>query len=160
MRGKPNTEIAAKAKEMAQKVRAALKQKFGDDEAAARAYLEAEFAKAKRKVEREMEAHRRRRKPRKRECCDGCGAPELGPVLRDDVWKAIAEPREALCFNCILGRMVKRLNRMPRFADLRPCRWNLFHQPNSWFDVFVGKLGEPDNIAEWRKLGADRERAR
>jgi hypothetical protein len=91
---------------------------------------------------------------RKRQgCCDGCASPDLGPVLHDDVWKAIAKPREALCFNCIIGRMVERLNRMPRFADLRPCRWNLFHQPHSWFDLFVELLGEPSNVVEWRSVG-------
>ena len=75
-------------------------------------------------------------------------------MLRDDVWKAIAEPREVLCFNCILDRTVKRLKRMPRFDDLLPCPWNLFHRPNSWFDVFVELLGAPDNVAEWRRVGA------
>ena len=74
-------------------------------------------------------------------------------MLHDDVWNAIAEPREALCYDCILGRMVERLNRMPRFDDLRPCRWNLWHQPHSWFDLFAELLGAPDNIAEWRSVG-------
>src|SRR6266567_3768188 len=54
---------------------------------------------------------------------------------------------------CISGH---RLGRMLMLADLRPCRWNLFPQPLSWFDLFVeweGALPPDDLLAEWRSVG-------
>jgi hypothetical protein len=55
-------------------------------------------------------------------------------------------------------RTSERLGRMPTFADLRPCSWNLFHRPHSWFDLFTQMEGPPQNLAEWEAAIADMER--
>jgi hypothetical protein len=47
--------------------------------------------------------------------------------------------------------------RVPMFADLRPCGWNLFHRPYSWFDLFMEKEGPPENLAEWQAVIAEME---
>jgi hypothetical protein len=101
---------------------------------------------------------------RPRNVCDGCGLSlderrrshvKLGPIVHDDIWRRLADEREALCFYCMGLRAVQRLRRMLTLADLRPCRWNLFGQPYSWFDLFVEMEGEPppDLLAEWRSVG-------
>jgi hypothetical protein len=158
MSRKPNTEIAALAEKMAEKTRAALKEKFGDDEAAARAYLEAAFVKAKRKVEREMEARRRRQR------CDGCQQAldrrlrpphvRLGPIVHDHIWQQIAEPDERLCLECMEKRGWQRFGRTLMLADLWPCEWNLIGQPYSFFDLYLSsESAPPTNLAEWRSVG-------
>jgi hypothetical protein len=108
-------------------------------------------------------------RPAPRNACGGCRLPfdrryrthvELGPMVHDHVWQQIADdPDERLCGECMEKRTVKRLGRMPTFADLRPCGWNLFHRPHSWFDLFVEKEGPPKNIAEWRTVIRARTRA-
>jgi hypothetical protein len=36
-------------------------------------------------------------------------------------------------------------------TSLKPCPVNLFHRPNSWFDLFMSdETGPPDNMAEWQ----------
>ena len=53
----------------------------------------------------------------------------------------------------MLQRAVQRLGRMLTLADLRPCRWNLWHQPYSWFDLFVEIEGAPpSNLEEWHSV--------
>jgi hypothetical protein len=43
---------------------------------------------------------------------------------------------------------------MLMLADLRPCRWNLFDQPYSWFDLFLMfERAPPSSLAEWRSVG-------
>src|SRR5262245_12244820 len=95
--------------------------------------------------------------------CDGCRQSldrrlrshvELGPILHTRIWQQSAEPREALCLMCLDLRAVQRLGRSLTLADLRPCRWNLWGQPHSWFDLFVEMEGEPpSNLADWRIVG-------
>jgi hypothetical protein len=91
--------------------------------------------------------------------CDCCNCPGIGPELRDDIWRRVADTGEdALCGRCMNQRAQQRLGRMLTLADLVPCPFNLFHQPNSWFDVFMAReRAEPSNIAEWRE--ADRKLA-
>jgi len=44
--------------------------------------------------------------------------------------------------------------RMLTIADLRPCRWNLYGQPYSWFDLFAEMEGAPPrNLAKWCNAG-------
>jgi len=45
--------------------------------------------------------------------------------------------------------------RVLTFADLRPCRWNLFHRPASWFDMFTQIEGPPPNLTEWQAASAE-----
>jgi hypothetical protein len=95
--------------------------------------------------------------------CDGCGQSldrrlrthvELGPVLHDHIWQQLADPREALCFECMCRRAVQRLGRVLTLADLRPCPWNLFGRPYSWFDLFVEMEGTPaSHLDEWPAFG-------
>jgi hypothetical protein len=102
-------------------------------------------------------------RPDPRNVCDGCGVSfdrrlrahvELGPIVRDDIWRQLAAPRECLCPTCMYRRSWERLGRMLTLADLRPCCWNLEDQPFSWFDLFVELEGAPpDNIEEWRGVG-------
>ena len=77
-------------------------------------------------------------------------------MLHDHIWQQIAAPSErALCIKCMIDRTIERLGRSPTFADLRPCPWNLFHRPHSWFDMFMQMEGEPPNLAEWQTAIAE-----
>src|SRR5262245_60733196 len=101
--------------------------------------------------------------------CDGCGQTldrrrrdhvVLGPILHDEIWRALAAPTEALCWECMLHRARVRLGRMLTLVDLRPCRWNLARQPYSYFDLFVDIEGKPPaNLDDWRSVGAPGRRA-
>jgi hypothetical protein len=72
------------------------------------------------------------------------------------VVRQIAEPSErALCIKCMIDRTFERLGRKPTFADLRPCPFNLFHRPQSWFDMFTQMEGPPQNVAEWEAAIAE-----
>jgi hypothetical protein len=86
--------------------------------------------------------------------CDGCGqaGADLGPMLHDYIWRQIAKPGEhTLCAKCMLERTTERLGRLLTLADLRPCPFNLFHRPHSWFDFFVEMEGTPpSSLDEWR----------
>jgi hypothetical protein len=161
-------EIDEVRKRMADKIGEAVEKQFGGDWDAARACIAARVTASAAAIEQELENKRRRKaasRPKRahRDCCDGCRRPldrrrrnhvELGPVLHDAIWRQIADPAEALCWNCILQRAVERLGRRPTWTDLRPCRWNLSGQPNSWFDLFVEVSGAlPDNLDEWRSVG-------
>jgi hypothetical protein len=102
--------------------------------------------------------------PDPRNVCAGCRVSfdrrlrlhtELGPIVHDDIWQQFAaDPRECLCFACMDWRAALR-GHVLRLADLRPCRWNLYGQPHSFFDVFVQRDGggPPANLAEWRSVG-------
>ena len=96
--------------------------------------------------------------------CDACGkvhAPfALGPMVHDHIWRRIAEPGECmLCDACMYERASERLRRGLTLADLRPCGFNLFHRPDSWFDMFARwEDGPPENLAEWQAVLADMER--
>src|SRR5262249_22151366 len=93
--------------------------------------------------------------------CDACGqarAPfHLGPMLHDHIWPQIAAPGErALCDMCMYDRAFERLGRVLTLADLRPCGFNLFHRPDSWFDLFSQRAqGPPPNLAEWQAASAE-----
>jgi hypothetical protein len=102
-------------------------------------------------------------RPNPRNVCDGCGQSldrrlrshvELGPIVHDHIWRQLAaDPREALCFICMDLRAA-RLGHVLRLADLRPCRWNLYGQPYSFFNLFVDREGGPPaNLEEWRSVG-------
>jgi hypothetical protein len=75
--------------------------------------------------------------------CDACNQSlnkvPLAPMLRDGVWNSVAGPQETLCARCLFERMTNVLDRMPCFADLRPCVFNLLHAPHSWLDLFISK---------------------
>jgi hypothetical protein len=99
--------------------------------------------------------------PNPRNVCDGCGQTLdrrrrghvlLGPIVHEEIWRRLAKPTEALCWQCMLQRARVRLRRMLALADLRPCPWNLFHRPYSWLDLFVEMEGgmPPANLAAWR----------
>jgi hypothetical protein len=91
--------------------------------------------------------------------CDACHQSldqvPRGPMLQHKVWSQLADKRETLCLDCILKRAAERgvtLN----FASLRPCTYNLFDGPQSWFNVFLSKETEPpSNVNAWRKLMID-----
>ena len=91
--------------------------------------------------------------------CDGCRQSldrrrrshvELGPMLHDSIWRQIADPAEALCWECMLRRADERLGRMLTLADLRPCPFNLYKH-YSWFDLFA-EMEPPSNLEEWRSV--------
>ena len=90
--------------------------------------------------------------------CDACGkarAPfDLGPMLHDHIWQQIAAPGERmLCDMCMYDRAFEWLGRTLALADLQPCSFNLFHRPDSWFDVFSHwEEGPPQNLAEWQAM--------
>jgi hypothetical protein len=89
--------------------------------------------------------------------CDACNQSlnkvPLAPMLRDDVWNSVAGPQETLCTFCLFERMVRVLDRMPHFADLQPCVFNLLHAPHSWFDLVMSKEKQPPALDdEWRKV--------
>jgi hypothetical protein len=56
---------------------------------------------------------------------------------------------------CISGRGTG-LAALLTLTDLRPCPWNLFHRPHSWFDLFMRAEREPPrNLTEWRSAAND-----
>jgi hypothetical protein len=102
--------------------------------------------------------------------CDACNQSlnkvPLAPMLRDGVWNSVAGPQETLCAPCLFERMTNVLDRMPCFADLRPCVFNLLHAPHSWLDLFISKEKQPPVLDdEWhevlgKSLALDGKRAR
>jgi hypothetical protein len=83
---------------------------------------------------------------------------EPGPMLQDEVWQRLVDPgMRFLCFNCMSERARERLNRLLRLADLRPCAMNLFHRPDSWFDLFLEMEAAHDpanHLHEWHEQEA------
>jgi hypothetical protein len=104
-------------------------------------------------------------RPDPRNVCDGCRQSldqrlrshvELGPIVHDHIWQQLADADERLCDTCMYRRAWDRLGRMLTLADLRPCPWNLFHRPHSWFDLFMRAEREPPrNLAKWRSAAND-----
>jgi hypothetical protein len=85
--------------------------------------------------------------------CHGCNkliVDEVppAPMFRDDAWSKLAHESEYLCFGCMLERAMKR-NVALAFRDLKPCRFNLCHRPDSYFDWFLSKEPEPPDLSEW-----------
>jgi len=71
--------------------------------------------------------------------CDCCRHKniELAPMLKDATWQRLTEKHERLlCAKCVFDRAIDRQVDLT-FADLRPCAFNLFHRPDSWFDLFL-----------------------
>jgi hypothetical protein len=67
--------------------------------------------------------------------------------VHTEIWQQLADdPRECLCFDCMLKRAVLRLGRMLVSADLRPCLWNSEGSPYSWFDLFEETDRHPRGI--------------
>ncbi len=66
-------------------------------------------------------------------------------MLHDATWLRLARRDEDLCGDCVFERASERDIELT-FADLRPCEFNLFHSPDSWFDMFAGwkTLAEAD----------------
>jgi hypothetical protein len=99
--------------------------------------------------------------------CDGCGQTLdrrrrghvlLGPIVHTEIWRRLAKPTEALCWECMLERARVRLGRMLRLADLRPCRWNRFNEPYSYLDLLIDIEGAlPTNLDAWRGVGVPGE---
>jgi hypothetical protein len=99
-------------------------------------------------------------------CCDGCKRPwrgknaagrvsrrltlPLGPMLHDATWAKLAdEDEKVLCAECTSQRAKERGVRLS-LADLRPCQYNLFYWPNSWFNLFLGREPSPTIVDdEW-----------
>jgi len=102
-------------------------------------------------------------RPDPRNVCDGCGRSldrrlrshvELGPIVHEHIWQQLADdPDECLCFICMDLRAALR-GHVLRLADLRPCRWNLYGPPDSFFDVFLQRDGgvPPVNLDAWRAV--------
>src|SRR6516165_11864289 len=66
-------------------------------------------------------------RPNPSNICDGCGVSldrrrrehvTLGPIVHEDIWRQLAKPTEALCWECMLERARVRLGRMLRLTDL------------------------------------------
>ena len=106
-------------------------------------------------------------RPNPSNICDGCGVSldrrrrehvMLGPIVHEDIWRQLAKPTEALCWECMLERARVRLGRILTFADLRPCRWNRFNEPYSYLDLLIDIEGAlPTNLDEWRGVGVPGE---
>jgi hypothetical protein len=93
--------------------------------------------------------------------CDGCGqaGADLGPMLRDHIWRQIAQPGEhTLCAKCMASAPLSGLGACRRSPTCGRAPWNLFHRPHSWFDLFTQMEGPPQNLAEWQAAIADMER--
>jgi hypothetical protein len=94
-------------------------------------------------------------------CDQSLDVVPLAPMLRDEVWNRIAHPRETLCTDCFFARMVRVFDRMPCFADLLPCVFNLLHAPHSWLDLFISKEKQPPVLDdEWRAVLAEIKQTR
>jgi hypothetical protein len=92
----------------------------------------------------------------------------LAPMLTDPVWRRLSNPGERLlCGNCFFRRADERGINLT-LAELRPCPFNLFHWPHSWFDLFCrlsrsanGRRGKPPaaDEAAWRAAWLDQHPA-
>jgi hypothetical protein len=86
--------------------------------------------------------------------CDGCGKRfrdphRLAPMLKDDVWKRLADEREALCPECMFARARSRGIKVT-FSDLLPCLYNMWER-RSWFDLFLGVEKQKPDLEPWRE---------
>ena len=85
--------------------------------------------------------------------CDGCGKRNFrpAPMLRDEVWTALADKHETLCEQCMWRRQRERHVSIT-INSLQPCPVNLI----AWFDLFAQLVNAPpDNIAEWREFATN-----
>jgi hypothetical protein len=89
--------------------------------------------------------------------CTECKSEgSAAPMLRDEAWARIAGPCENLCAACVWKRLKERGVRI-ELASLKPCPFNLFHRPMSWFDIFTrwSKDDPPVDIAAWLRAERD-----
>ena len=96
--------------------------------------------------------------------CDGCGKSwrkvSAAPVLHDHIWLQIADTHEILCVGCMFERAAERKVYL-ELSSLRPCPFNLFHWPRSYFNLFAEMETPPTRVPpEWRELMNERERGR
>jgi len=99
---------------------------------------------------------------RDRNVCNGCRVSfervPHAPMLFDATWLKLAQKRELLCPDCLFARAARCGIRIT-LADLRPCPFNRFGEPLSWFELFAG--GErPEVIEAWLKWLHGQEAAR
>jgi hypothetical protein len=90
--------------------------------------------------------------------CDECRRSwrkvSAAPELYDKVWLQLADRQETLCFECMLARADKRGVDLD-INSLKPCPANLFHTPQSWFDLFVSTADRCPMA--WQSLMASRQ---
>jgi hypothetical protein len=88
----------------------------------------------------------------KRRKCAGCGKRDVegeAPMLHDHLWLQLADRNEILCCACFFDRAAERQVALSLEA-LRPCPFNLFHWPRSWFNLFAEHNTPPTIVdAEW-----------
>jgi hypothetical protein len=89
-------------------------------------------------------------------CAECKSEGNAAPILHDEVWAELAEKSENLCALCFFERSTAR-GILLTLADLRPCPFNLFHRPMSWFDLFKVNAGESE-AAAWLVALSEEER--
>ena len=88
--------------------------------------------------------------------CTECKSEGMAaPMLHDEVWAKLAGKNENLCGVCLFNRLSAR-DLMLSLADLRPCPFNLFHRPYSYFDLFKGDATESEVMAWLVELGENK----
>jgi hypothetical protein len=76
------------------------------------------------------------------------------PILEDATWKRLSgkdghQLDHPLCWKCMVVQAKER-GIFLSVEDLRPCPYNLFHSPRSWFDLFMSTEPKlPENLSEW-----------
>jgi hypothetical protein len=89
--------------------------------------------------------------------CDNCHRSGilLAPMLHDSVWQQFADERESLCVRCMFERANARKGYIG-LSSLRPCAFNLFHWPHSFFNLFAKRETPPTRVApEWHEAWTD-----
>jgi hypothetical protein len=76
-------------------------------------------------------------------------------MLLDDVWAQLAGERQILCVNCMFQRANARKVYLG-LSSLRPCAFNLFHWPHSFFNFFAKRETPPTRVdPEWHEAWTD-----
>jgi len=91
--------------------------------------------------------------------CDACQQSfddvPRARMLRDAVWRKLAERQASLCAGCMFERAVDRSVDLT-LADLEPCPFNLFGARMCWYHLFAkGKAPTDEWRAAARELGID-----
>jgi hypothetical protein len=93
--------------------------------------------------------------------CADCSKPEMGAMLRHDIWRQLTDEGERslpamhffLCDACMNERARQRLGRMLRFDDLLPCSFNLcYRRPEG---LSPSARAEWDEVAKLHPLNND-----
>ena len=92
--------------------------------------------------------------------CDGCGRrwrkhTLWSPVLRDEIWQAIARAGREICLTCVKERIRKRFGRDLAFDDLVVCDFTLSVNGGSTFDK-LAPPGRHEEIQHRLDLTAER----